>query len=84
MTSGIPPTACLSDFGFTTMALDSCDSMPTHMVVEGGTFPFKAPELLVPGVYGLKDARPTREADIFAFGLVVLQVRAVFVVAYNN
>ena len=52
------------------MVLDSDHSMPAHAMAEGGTFS----ELLVPTKFGLGSSIPTWEADIFAFGLVVLQV----------
>ena len=48
--------------------------MPVHAVAEGGTFSFMAPELLIPAKFGFESSVPTREADVFAFGLVVLQV----------
>jgi len=35
---------------------------------------FTAPELLVPHKFGKKDAMPTTQADIYAFGLVIFQV----------
>ena len=34
-----------------------------------------SPELLIPEEFGKKDAKPTRQADIYAFGLVIFQVR---------
>lgn len=43
-----------------------------------------APELLAPAKFGLENSIPTREADIFAFGLVVLQVVAVLVIGSAN
>ena len=36
---------------------------------------FMSPELLVPSKFGMKNSIPTPEADIYAFGLVVFQVR---------
>ena len=33
-----------------------------------------APELLAPVRFGLRGSTPTKEADMFAFGLVVIQV----------
>ena len=39
---------------------------------------FMAPELLAPSSYGLKKSVPTREADIYAFGLVIFQVTALY------
>lgn len=44
--------------------------------LEGGTMTFMAPELLTPSSYGLQSAAPTREADVYAFGLVIFQVLA--------
>jgi len=43
-------------------------------MVEGGTFSFMAPEIMVPTEFGLGSLISTREADVFAFGLIVLQV----------
>ena len=56
------------------MILGPDHSMSAHAMVEGGTFSFMAPEILVPAKFGLGSSISTREADIFAFGLVVLQV----------
>ena len=69
-----PPRACLADFGFMTMVLGPDHSTSVHAVAEGGTFSFMAPELLAPVNFGLESLISTREADVFAFGLVVLQV----------
>lgn len=76
MTNDRPPKACLTGFGFTTMVLDPQNPMSTSDTLEGGTTMFMAPELLAPSRYGLESAVPTREADIYAFGLVMLQVFA--------
>ena len=48
--------------------------MFAHVLVKGGTFSFMAPELLAPKRFGLESFIPSREADVFAFGLVMLQV----------
>ena len=74
MTNDTPPRACLADFGFTTMALDLQDPMSSSLELEGGTMAFSAPELLDPSKFGLKNAVPTQEGDIYAFSLVILQV----------
>jgi len=74
MTNDTPPTACLADFGFTTLVLDPQNPMSSSLTLQGGTMSFMAPELLAPRSYGLKKSVPTREADIYAFGLVILQV----------
>ena len=74
MTNDTPPKACLADFGFTTMVLDPQISMSSSLTLGGGTMTFMAPELLAPSKYGLNGAIHTREGDIYAFGLVILQV----------
>jgi len=74
MTNHAPPKACLADFGFTTMVLDPQNPMSSSFTLEGGTLAFMAPELLAPSEHGLRGAVPTREGDIYAFGLVILQV----------
>ena len=56
------------------MVLDPDHSMFAHVLVKGGTFSFMAPELLAPKRFGLESFIPSREADVFAFGLVMLQV----------
>jgi len=35
---------------------------------------FMSPELLIPEEFGIEDALPTPQADIYAFGLVIFQV----------
>ena len=78
MTNDTPPTACLADFGFTTMVFDPLLSMASSQTVQGGTLAFMAPELLAPSEYNLTSLTPTREADIYAFSLVILQVIAFY------
>ena len=41
----------------------------------GGTTPFMAPELLLPSKFGLDKCKPSKEADIYAIGMVIYQVR---------
>jgi len=41
----------------------------------GGTTPFMAPELLSPGMFKKTSSRVSKEADAYAFGMVILQVR---------
>jgi len=74
MTNENPPKACLADFGFTTMVFDPQNPMSSSFTLEGGTLTFMAPELLAPTKHGLKSSVPTTEGDIYAFGLVILQV----------
>ena len=42
---------------------------------EGGTLAFMPPELLIPSLFDVKNPTPTPEGDIYAFGLVIFQVR---------
>ena len=74
MTNDAPPKACLADFGLMTMVFNPQNPMSSSLTLEGGTMPFAAPELLAPSKFGLKNAVPTQEGDIYAFGLVILQV----------
>ena len=73
MSNDSPPRACLADFGFMKMVLDSRHSMWHSPRLEGGTMMFMSPELLVPKKFG-RVAVPTPEADIYAFGLVIYLV----------
>ena len=43
--------------------------------IGGGTTPFMAPELLLPSKFGLYKCIPSKEADIYAIGMVIYQVR---------
>ena len=74
MSNDNPPRACLTDFGFMTIAFDFCQPMAPHMEPGGSTAMFMSPELLVPSKFGLTKSVPTPEADIYAFGLVIHQV----------
>jgi len=75
MSNHDPPRACLADFGFMTMVFDPTRSIAFSAQLEGGTVAFMSPELLVPQEFGDKGAVPTPQADIYAFGLVIFQVR---------
>ena len=75
MSNDTPPRACLTDFGFMTTILDPVQKLSCSAPVEGGTLAFMSPELLIPEGFGKKDAPPTPQADIYAFGLVIYQVR---------
>ena len=64
--------ACLSDFGFTTIAAGQ--SIDISSWVEGGTYQWMSPELINPESCGLKKIRPTKESDCYALGMVVYEV----------
>ena len=75
MSNDTPPRACLADFGFMTMVLNPSQPMSCSAQLEGGTRVFMSPELLMPSKFGMEDSVPTPEADVYAFGMVILQVR---------
>ena len=56
------------------MIHDPGNPMLSSLTLDGGTLTFMAPELLAPPKFGLKCSAPTQESDIYAFGLVMLQV----------
>jgi len=71
-----PVSACLADFGFMTIVYDPSLEMETSKSrAGGGTTPFMAPELLIPSRFGLDKCIHTKEADIYAMGMVIYQVR---------
>ena len=75
MSDSAPPRACLADFDFITAVVDPGQKLSCSAQLEGGTVQFMAPELLVPEMYGKTGAKSTRQADIYAFGLLIFQVR---------
>ena len=75
MSDGTPPRACLADFGSMTMILDPKQPLSCSAQLEGRPIAFVAPELLVPDRFGLTESVPTQKSDIYAFGLVIYQVR---------
>ena len=40
----------------------------------GARWRYLAPELIIPSNFGLKSVKPSQEADVYAFGLLVLEV----------
>ena len=75
ITSHNPVRACLADFGFMTIVYDEVDGPKTTSALAGGTMPFMAPELLCPSKFGKTKCQVSKEADVYAFGMVILQVR---------
>jgi len=69
-----PSRACLADFDFITTVPNPGQNLSSSAQTDGGTPHFKSPERLVPEVFGKKDALPTQQADIYAFGMVIFQV----------
>jgi len=58
-----------------TMNLDPGQQMSHSEHLQGGTLMFMSPELLMPSKFGSTESVPTPEADIYAFGFVIYQVR---------
>ncbi|KAF9785442.1 kinase-like domain-containing protein [Thelephora terrestris] len=72
--NGSPPLACLSGFG----SISSSDqeytmSEPSDAPV-GVAWRYLAPELIYPRRFGLTRGDPSKEADVYTFGLLVLEV----------
>ncbi|KAF9781215.1 kinase-like domain-containing protein [Thelephora terrestris] len=72
ITNETPPRACLADFGISTLAPSTSGVTATDNA--GGTFLYMAPELIAPSTIGSSSARPTKPADIYALGMVILEV----------
>jgi len=66
--------ACIADFGLFMIIPDDASFISTISCLEGGTIRWMSPELLNPGLFGLKDSRPTKESDCYALGMVVYEV----------
>jgi len=75
MSNDSPPRACLADFGFMIAVPDPAQPIAHSAKLEGGMMTFMSPELLIPEEFGKKDAAPTPQSDVYAFGLVIFQVR---------
>lgn len=75
ITSDNPLRACLADFGFMTIAYDDAGGPENISALGAGTTPFAAPELLSPSEFGNNKCQTSKEADMYAFGMVILQVR---------
>ena len=72
ITSDSPARACLADFGLSTLTPNPLGEATT--ITSGGTPPYMAPELLDPEKFGEKNSRPTKPADMYAFGMMVYEV----------
>ena len=66
--------ARLADFGLLTIVSDSTHTATTTTSSGAGTRMWMSPELLDPERFGCKNARPTKESDCYALGMVVLEV----------
>jgi len=66
--------ARIADFGLLTVIPNHTNIISTISHSSGGTTRWTSPELLDPGQFGLEDARPTKESDCYALGMVVYEV----------
>lgn len=70
--------ACLADFGLTRVVAGFTSSGPTDE--SKGTTVWMSPEVRWPEEFGYKDARPTKESDVYSLGIVIYEVGVVFAV----
>lgn len=69
--------AVIADFGLA--AVMSSTSLITASATGGGTVRWMAPELLMPEEYGLTHSKSSKESDVYAFGMVIYEVRVLHV-----
>ena len=58
-----------------TVIYDDVSDLKSTSTQSGGTTPFMAPELLCPSMFGKTKCQVSKEADVYGFGMVILQVR---------
>ena len=66
--------ARLADFGLLTIVWDHTNFTTSSTAHSGGTMRWMSPELLHPEQFGLDHVRPTKAADCYALGMVILEV----------
>ena len=68
--------ACLADFGTSVLAISSSQSIDLSPGREYSTLPIRwmSPELIDPESFGFENARPTKESDCYALGMVIYEV----------
>ena len=64
--------AVLADFGSVNFASDHLTLQLSYAAA--GTVRWMSPELLDPQRYGISEARPTKESDCYALGMVVYEI----------
>ena len=67
-------TACIGDFGLTNITSSASISMALSTPSSGGTCRWMAPELLKSDDMGGVPQKPSKESDIYAFGMVAYEV----------
>lgn len=75
--------ARLADFGLLKILRDTttATSNPSR---ESGTHQWMSPERLNPGKFGLEDVRPTKESDIYSFGMIAYEILSGRELFYNR
>jgi len=67
--------ARLADFGFLAIVSDPTNPTPSSSYTTGGTPRWMSPELLIAlDQFNLKNARPTKQSDCYALGMVIYEV----------
>jgi len=66
--------ARLADFGLLTVTSNSTNFTASSSHMTGGTTRWMSPEILNPDLFGFKNSQPTKEADCYALGMVILEV----------
>ena len=77
ITNESPPRACLSGFGSIFSPDQDYPMSEAADASDGVKWRYLAPELIYPSKFGLKGTNPSQEADVYAFGLLVLEVIAI-------
>jgi serine/threonine protein kinase len=76
--------ALVGDFGLMTAAIDPNTSVAETSATSGGTTRWMAPELLSPERFGLSCMELTMASDIYALGMVILEVRHLALAMYKG
>lgn len=66
--------ALLADFGLMNIVSDLGPTFADSSALVGGTMRWMSPELLSPESFGLLSIKPTISSDVYALGMVVLEV----------
>ncbi|EMD33663.1 hypothetical protein CERSUDRAFT_24906, partial [Gelatoporia subvermispora B] len=66
--------ACLADFGFAAFCHNEHTGFISNSSTKGLTMRWAAPEMLNPELFGLSEACPTKECDVYALSMVMWEV----------
>jgi len=64
--------ACITGFSLLTIASDQSTTKSSRGM--SGTVRWMSPELFYPGMFNLRNGRPTKESDCYALGMVIYEV----------